>query len=77
MANHQTTKRGTFEFHPVGANIFDSDGTMEVTSGDHGVTFSVTEEKAVDSYNEMFTCKAVLPRVEAERLRDWLTEILS
>jgi hypothetical protein len=54
-----------------------SDGELEAVAGDHCVTISVTDEQAVDSYNQTFTCEALLPRPEAERLRDWLIEMLS
>lgn len=70
-------KRGHFEFKPDPDIYHDEDGELEIVTGDHGVTISVTQERAVDSYNWMFTCEALLPRVEAERLRDWLNEVLS
>lgn len=70
-------KRGTFEFKPTVEGIFDPDGELEVCSGEQGVTVSVTQERAVDSYNAYFTCESVLPRAEAERLRDWLIEVLT
>lgn len=76
----ETTKRDTFEFIPKNVNQVSwdvPDGSMEVTSGPHGVTFEVTDECAVDSYNSEFTCGALLPRSEAERLRDWLIDVLS
>jgi hypothetical protein len=70
-------KRGTFEFTPKPEKYDDPDGSMAVVSWEAGVAFAVTEDKAVDSYNSEFTCEAVLPRAEAERLRDWLIEMLS
>jgi hypothetical protein len=73
-----TTKRAHFEFKPDGPRRWDgSDGELEAVAGDHCVTISVTDEQAVDSYNQTFTCEALLPRPEAERLRDWLIEMLS
>lgn len=65
--------RGSFEFCPPWMVEGEE---LEATSGEQGVTISVTEEKAVDSYNSYFTCAAVLPRADAERLRDWLIEVL-
>jgi len=43
-------------------NPNDSDNELEVVSGEDGLTISVTDEKAVDSYNSNFTCEIVLPR---------------
>ena len=68
-------KRDTIEFEPS-ADSYDC-GLMAATSGEHGVTFEITEDKAVGSYNEEFTCASCLSRSEATRLRDWLTEVLS
>lgn len=37
-----------------------------------GVTISVADEKAVDSYNDTFECDISLTRDTAIELRDWL-----
>lgn len=37
-----------------------------------GITISVADEKAVDSYNSTFECDISLDKNEAIRLRDWL-----
>lgn len=38
-----------------------------------GITISVSDEKAVGSYNEPFECDISLTREAAISLRDWLT----
>ena len=41
------------------------------------LTIAVTQEQAVDSYNQTFECTAYLSRQDAERLRDYLVKVLS
>ena len=65
--------RAYFEWKEVPENCFDCDSELEVISDDDSVTISVTEEKAVDSYNATFTCSVRLPRETARTLRDFLT----
>ncbi len=49
------------------------DGDAEfVALKDGGLAISVTEEKAVDSYNQEFTCRAKLTAEDVEKLRKWL-----
>lgn len=69
-------KRGHFECKDKSHWLYER-GDMECTSGDDKVTLAITEEHAMDSYNQEFTCEAVLDRETAERLRDWLMEVLS
>lgn len=42
-----------------------------------GLSIAVSEERAMDSYNQTFECSAFLARADAERLRDYLTEVLA
>lgn len=51
-----------------GYQIFDRDKRK----GKH-VIVSVAEEKAVDSYNQTFTCSIHLSPSQAINLRDWLS----
>ena len=44
------------------------DDKAEVTMHEEGITISVTEEKALDSYNSMFTCEAEIPIEQAAEL---------
>jgi hypothetical protein len=46
-----------------------------VCSGD-GVNIEVSQEEAVDSYNQNFNSAIHLVKHEAEALRDWLLEYL-
>jgi hypothetical protein len=57
-------------------NPNDFDNELEVVSGDHGLTISVTDEKAMDSYNSNFTCEIVLPREVAIALNNAISEAL-
>ncbi len=41
-----------------------------------GLSVAVSDEKAVDSYNSTFECCAFLDREDAERLRDYLMDVL-
>ncbi len=50
------------------------DAEMEVVATADHVRFSVTEDKAMDSYNKTFTCNVNLPLEQARSLRDWLTQ---
>jgi len=43
---------------------------------DGRLSISVSQEQAVDSYNQMFSCTTILTREDAMRLRDWLIEQL-
>jgi hypothetical protein len=70
-------KRGHFEFTPTRGGCREPDFSLEATSGDEKVLIAITEEKAVDSGWGDFTCTAVLPRAEAERLRDRLIGVLA
>jgi hypothetical protein len=63
------------------ALFLESDDTWEegaqFYATDEGlIVVEVEEEKAVDSYNAMFTCRAHLTRKQAITLRDWLTKHL-
>lgn len=67
-----------WEYMPFGSGEirplrFD-DAELEAVATDDHVRFSVTEEKAMDSYNQTFTCNVNLPLDQARSLRDWLTE---
>ena len=53
------------------------DAEIEVVSGDQGVTVSVSEEQAMDSYNRTFTCQYVLTQDEAFALWVWLGGVLA
>lgn len=52
------------------------DHKMEVVSSEKYVGFCVTEEHAMDSYNQKFTCSIYLDRKEATKVRDFLNECL-
>jgi hypothetical protein len=59
-------------------NPGDADNTVRVYECECGdIAISVAEEQAMDSYNSTFECDVYIPRAEAERLRDWLTQALS
>lgn len=72
----EDTERGYFEYKETSRSAFADGDLLEATAGDHGISISVTEEKAVGSLNEEFTCTATLPRADAIRFRDWLNEML-
>lgn len=50
------------------------EGATFVIRKDGGLTVSVAEEKAVDSYNHSFQCRCKFSREEAIILRDWLNK---
>ena len=50
------------------------EGAVFVKTEDGGLAVSVEEEKAVDSYNSMFTCNAHLSREQALKLLAWLKD---
>ncbi len=43
-------------------------GTVDVTATAHGALLAVSEEQAVDSYNETFTCSVAVPKSEIPAL---------
>jgi hypothetical protein len=55
----------------------DQDNNMTVAPADGGVSFSVMEEKAVDSFNSTFECTLRLSYEEVEQLVSYLTAELS
>lgn len=70
-------KRAVFECRsPPKRKYYDPDGTLEITSGDHGLTVEVTDDAACNSYNIEVCAQALVSRADAERLRDWLIEVL-
>lgn len=81
----RSSKRGYWAFDPYTGKYGETDRPslgadgleLEITSGFQGVTIAVTQEKAMDSYNETFTCSVTLSSDDAVRaLRDWLTAAL-
>lgn len=52
-------------------------GFIEVTAYPDGLTVEVTQDKAVDSYNQQFTCGVTLSREKAVELRDMLDRHLA
>ncbi len=52
------------------------DDGASFVAGHQGLTVSVSEEKAIDSYNSQFECSYILSRGEAEALYDWLGKAL-
>lgn len=51
------------------------DGEIVVAATKNGVSIAVSEEKAVDSYNQTFTCTMELSREEAEKLAVFLIRL--
>lgn len=71
-------KRGVWEWtHPNPRRAYDSDAGIEMTSGDHGLTISITDDHAVDGYNAEFTTELTMPREVVRHLHAWLGEMLS
>ena len=58
---------GTYDFE---------EGVIFAVLNDGGVAINVTEEQAVDSYNDSFTCTASLTVDQAVELRDWLVKMI-
>lgn len=56
--------------HLESNDTFEEGADFEL-AGD-GIVVSVSEEKAVDSYNQSFTCSLTMNRAQAVQLRDWL-----
>jgi hypothetical protein len=56
--------------------IWCGDGSLDVTVTDTGVLFAVTEDQAVDSYNQEFTCSAKVPLARLPELISVLTAAL-
>lgn len=54
-----------------------ADNELTAVPWGEGVTLSVVDEVAVDSYNKVFTCSISLDRDEMARLRDWLNDRLA
>jgi hypothetical protein len=48
------------------------EGAVFARTDDGGLTVSVSEEKAVDSYNESFECTLTMKPEQVQQLRDWL-----
>lgn len=48
------------------------EGADFVKHDGNGMTVSVAEEKAVDSYNQSFECSLTMTDEQAIQLRDWL-----
>lgn len=75
MSENKTTrgKRGEFAYE----NSRDRDNLLECVAWDGNLTIAVSDEKSYDSYNMDVTCAITLERKQAERLRDWLVEMLT
>ncbi|MEH6743924.1 hypothetical protein [Hyphomonas sp.] len=70
----QTTTQIQFE----GTDSWSHDDEMVVVCLDsNGFVFSIAEEQAVDSYNDLLNCTARLNREEAEKLLSWLQSALT
>lgn len=52
------------------------EGVVFATDEAGGVTVNVSEEQAVDSYNDSFTCTATLTHEQTAELLKWLTDAL-
>lgn len=67
-------KRGIWEFASSGdqddCGMYD--GEVSVSAHPKGVLIEVTEEKAVDSYNEEFTCSCLVPIAKVSELIEFL-----
>ena len=63
--------RRTVIFHPKLDGWGFEEGAQFSVDGD-GIIVSVSEEQAVDSYNQSFECNMTMTRRQAEKLRDWL-----
>lgn len=58
-------------------NESDPDNAMSIfLNQGGGLSIAISDEKAMDSYNQTFECAAFLNRAEAERLRDFLIQEL-
>lgn len=53
------------------------DSEIELTVAEDSIEVAVTEEQAMDSYNQDFTCRFYLTREEAEQVRDLLIKALA
>lgn len=60
----------TIKFEP--SQSFEEGATF--TRSGSGIIVSVSEEKAVDSYNSSFECSLTMTREQAIELRDWLNK---
>ena len=65
-------KSARIHFEPELDGYGFEEGATFVSSDDGTMTVSVAEEKAVDSYNESFTCTITMTKEQAVTLRDWL-----
>jgi len=64
----------TIRFEPN--NTFEEGATFAFDQRGH-LLVSVSEEKAVDSYNQSFECTLTMTPEQAIQLRDWLVVQLS
>lgn len=71
-------KDGDLVFEPLDDGRFpmSEEGATFTRQGDN-IVIAIGEEQAVDSYCESFTCSYTMDRAHAERLRDWLTSVLT
>ncbi len=70
-------KRDTFEFSPDGTKLLRPDGLLDITSSEDGILIEVTDDVACGSYNTEACCRTLVPKADAERLRDWLIDVLA
>lgn len=52
------------------------EGATVVPLDDGGIRISVAEEKAVDSYNQSFTCSISMTKAQAAEFYEWLGKVV-
>ena len=68
------SKRDSIFFDPQEGAGADAEGASFVKTAEGRLVVVVSEEKAVDSYNESFECCLDMTAEQAAELRDWLNE---
>lgn len=67
------SERGVWEYASQPKSYDDDDGEIAVVRLENGaIRISITEDKAVDSYNAEFTCSVTLPWEKLEELLRFL-----
>ena len=51
-----------------------SDAEIAVTANGLGLNIAVTDEKAVDSYNQEFTCSVIIPPAKVRELMAFISQ---
>jgi hypothetical protein len=64
--------RGLWEY--ASTDVWD-DASIAITAGPKGLLVEVTEEQAVDSHNEHFTCSVTIPWEAVPGLKSFLGSV--